>query len=322
MNPEQGSEAPVVSVIDIGSNTIKFLVAGGPDLHVLEESSEDVRIGTGMGLSDEVRLLPEVIDSAVACVEELRQRAAKFHPARQMVVATSAVRDAVNGQDFVHKVKDTSGLDVRILSGEEEARYVGRGVSGDPNIDPRKPFYLMDLGGGSLELLEYCGGIVRQKVSLPLGVVRLKEKLVRHPEAAMSDQEMAEISEYVTEMIDASGFAFRNPAALVGTGGSLAHARYLIGWTVGLKPEKSSPILGIADMRALTRRICSMTLEERRWMKHLPSSRADIMNVAMIVLTTVMELATAGAVIQSYYNLRYGMADEMLTELAGVGSAN
>jgi exopolyphosphatase / guanosine-5'-triphosphate,3'-diphosphate pyrophosphatase len=308
----EGQKSPVASIIDIGSNTIKFLVATGPELCVLDECTDDTRIGVGMGRTDTVVLQAAAMDATVECILRLRDRAAAFHPTNQAVVATSAVRDAMNSAEFVEKVLAKTGLHVRILTGDEEAQYVGNGVAQDPNIDSRKPFYLMDLGGGSLELLEYNGGKVRQKVSLPLGAVRLKEKLVRDPTAPMSREEISEICDYVSETVGSCGFSFQNPGALVGTGGGLTHARFILGSEKGLKPHKSCPIITSLEMRTLMHRITSMTLAERCKLPHLSQTRADIMPVAMIVLTTIMELATASSIAHSFYNLRYGIAAEML----------
>jgi exopolyphosphatase / guanosine-5'-triphosphate,3'-diphosphate pyrophosphatase len=302
----------VASVIDIGSNTIKFLVAQGPALKVLDETTDDTRIGVGMGMSEKIVLCEAAMNAALECVLRLRKRAGGFNPTREAIVATSAVRDAANGAVFVEKVRAATGITLQILTGEEEAQYVGEGVAMDPNIDSRKPFYLMDLGGGSLELLEFGGGIVRQKVSLPLGAVRLKEKLVKNPSAPMSKGEISEVSEYVTETVDASGFSFQNPGAMVGTGGGLTHARFIIGAGKGLKPHESGAIVTIQEMRALMRKIAAMDFAERCALPKLPPARADIMPVAMIVLTTIMDLATAGSVVHSFYNLRYGLAAEML----------
>jgi exopolyphosphatase / guanosine-5'-triphosphate,3'-diphosphate pyrophosphatase len=310
LKPEPKSR--VASVIDIGSNTIKFLVAEGPSLHVLDECNDDTRIGVGMGKADTIVLQPAAMEAAAACVARLDKRADEFRPGRRVIVATSAVRDATNGDEFRARVQKLIGQEIRILSGEEEAQYVGDGVARDPNIDSRKPFYLMDLGGGSLEILEYIGGQVRQKISLPLGAVRLKEKLVRDPSAPMTKAEISEISEYVTETVDASGFSFSTPGALVGTGGGLTHARFILGAAKGLLPTQSAAILSMSEVRHLMTRVCTMPLEERRKLPHLPPQRADIMPVSLIVIKTVMELATTSSVIHSFYNLRYGMAAELL----------
>ncbi len=307
------AEEGVVSVIDIGSNTIKHLVAAS-GMRILEHGSEDVRIGTGMGKEGPVRLLPEAMRAAADCVSDLWESAEAFSPTKRAIVATSAVRDAVNRDEFIAMVKADTGAEIRVLSGEEEAQYVGAGVARDPNISAYKPFYLMDLGGGSLELLEYSGGIVRQKVSLPLGAVRLKEKLVRDASAALSPGEMAEIGDYIALTVAASGFSFHNPGALIGTGGGLTHARFMIAAQEGVKKSDSSPTVKIHDMRRLMRKLAALTLAERLAIKNLPPTRADIMPVALVVITTVMELAMASSIVHSFYNLRYGLAAELLGE--------
>ncbi|HNX05306.1 MAG TPA: hypothetical protein PKI32_07370, partial [Opitutales bacterium] len=281
----------VVSVIDIGSNTIKFLVAQGPGVGVLDEFSADTRIGTGMGKGDTIVLQPGAMAASVACVKRLQERAMPFNPSRIVVVVTSAVRDAANGDEFRAMLKDATGLEARILSGDEEARYVGCGVSQDPCIDRHKPFYLMDLGGGSLELLEFGGGMVRQKVSLPLGAVRLNEKLVKNPALPLGEDGIAEVSDYVAETVAASGFSFANPGALVGTGGGLAHARFILGHDCGRAPSDSDPVISAFDLRSLMKKVAAMTLAERRSLPHLTPSRADIMPVALVTLHTVMGLA-------------------------------
>jgi exopolyphosphatase/guanosine-5'-triphosphate,3'-diphosphate pyrophosphatase len=301
----------VASVIDIGSNTIKFLVAA-KGLKVLDHGSEDVRIGTGMGRGGPIVLQEQAMNAAAQCVRRLWEGAEAFSPKHRCIVATSAVRDARNRDDFAGMVREATGEEIRILTGVEEAQYVGDGVAHDPNIAARKPFYLMDLGGGSLEILEYGGGMVRQKVSLPLGAVRLKEKLIADPAAPMNKGDIAEVAEYIAESLFASGFDFRSPAAMVGTGGGLTHARFLIGADKGLSQQDSSPMLSLGDMRALMLKVSGMSIAERRNLPHLPAARADIMPVAMIVLTTVMELATAGSIVHSFYNLRYGIAAELL----------
>ena len=301
----------VAAVIDIGSNTIKLLVAAGPGLQVIEESTEDTRISTGIG-GELMLLLPEAIEAGVASVRRLWELARHHQPNLADIIATSAVRDAGNREDFTRPIAEATGIHPRTLSGDEEARLIGLGVAHDPNIDSGKPFYLMDLGGGSLELLEFSGGQVRQKVSLQLGAVRLKEKLLDDPDGSMTPALIDDVEEYVTEAVSASGFSFRNPAALVGTGGAMTHARFLLGVEKGERKRNSAPILSFQEMCGLRNRLAVLPLEERQRVSGLPPSRADIMPVGLTVLTTIMALATVSSVVHSFYNLRYGLAAELL----------
>jgi exopolyphosphatase/guanosine-5'-triphosphate,3'-diphosphate pyrophosphatase len=301
----------VAAVIDIGSNTIKVLVAAGPGLEVLAEAAEDTRISTGIG-EERMRLKPEAIAAGVESVRRLWNLALEHGPNLRDIIATSAVRDAENREEFPVPAEEATGLRPRTLSGDEEARLIGLGVAHDPNINSDKPFYLMDLGGGSLELLEFHGGIVRQKVSLQLGAVRLKEKLLADPGGYMSPDEIDSVEEYVAEAVMASGFSFRNPGALVATGGAMTHARFLAARNRGVSSGRSNAIVSFADMCELQAQLAGMPLAKRQEVSGLPRARADIMPVGLTVLTTIMELATAGSVVHSFYNLRYGLAAELL----------
>lgn len=302
-----------VAVIDIGSNTIKLLVAVGPGLQVIQEAVEETRIGSGIG-RDSPRLSPESMTAGLESVGRLWEIAARYHPGEAVITATSAVRDAENGQEFLDAVENITGIHPRMLTGSEEAHYIGTGVAQDPHIKANQPFYLMDLGGGSLELLEFHGGAVRQKVSLQLGAVRLAEKLLKDPDSPISDSMIAEIQEYVTEAVAVSDFSFHSPGGLVGTGGAMTHARFLIGAEKGFRPEQSPPLIELAEMRALQQRLCSSSMDERLRMRGLPASRADIMPIAVVTLTTIMELATSASVIHSFYNLRFGLAAELIAK--------
>lgn len=310
--PEPEPNPNVAAVIDIGSNTIKVLVAASPGLRILADATEETRISTGIGHGPTMRLQPAAIAAGVASVRKLWELASAHSPGLADITATSAVRDAENREDFLGPIEAATGIRPRTLSGDEEARLIGLGVAHDPNIDSTKPFYLMDLGGGSLELLEFHGGTVRQKVSLQLGAVRLKERLLADPGGAMTPSEIDDVAEYVTEAVAASGFRFRNPGALVGTGGAMTITRFLLGHEHGQRKRESNPILDFAAMCYLQARIAPVPLAERVEIGGMPASRADIMPVGITVLTTIMELATASSVIHSFYNLRYGLAAELL----------
>lgn len=302
-----------VAVIDIGSNSIKLLVASGPGLQVLQEITEETRISTGIGKGN-LRLDPAAIKAGVESVERLYHAAARFRPKHFAIIATSAVRDAENRAEFLDPIERITGIRPVTLSGDEEAQYIGLGVASDPHIDATKPFYLLDLGGGSLELLEFNEGRVLQKTSLQLGAVRLKEKLLKNPAAPMTKDEIVEVAEYVSEAVAVSNFSFRNPGALVGTGGAMTVTRIVLAKQRGLSLRDSPPSMELQEMRQLFEELASMSLQERSELRSLPAARADIMPVALLTLTTLMELAAASSIVHSFYNLRFGLAAELLSK--------
>ena len=215
------SSAPV-AVIDIGSNSIKALVARrGADggLEEVDSRAIDARIGAGIS-----RERPQLSEEGMArgpdAVRQLADLAAGCGANQLIIVATSAVRDAGNGADFRERVRAATGADLRILTGDEEAALIGRGLLSDPAMRKRTDFTVCDLGGGSLECVAFDGRRVRAEVSLPLGCVRLTERFIPDPSAPVPPDALAAVSAHVRAALGASGFTFHPPAAteLVGTG--------------------------------------------------------------------------------------------------------
>ncbi len=162
-----------VAVIDVGSNSTRLLVAdvdGG--VSVLERQSRVTRLGRGVDLSGQ--LADEAIEAACAAiadyVEICRERGAE----RVAAIATSAVRDASNGDAFVAELRERFALSARVLDGEEEARLTYRGATAEQ--PPAVPTLVIDIGGGSTEMIVGTGTEIAFHASLQAGVVRHTER--------------------------------------------------------------------------------------------------------------------------------------------------
>jgi exopolyphosphatase/guanosine-5'-triphosphate,3'-diphosphate pyrophosphatase len=169
---------PSVAIIDIGSNSIKVLVAARDAagiVQALKSQTVEARISAGISQA-EPRLSEDGMARGLAAIQDLLATAAPFSPAKTILVATSAVRDAVNGPDFRARVQAATGHEIRILTGDEEANGIGRGLTSDPALVDLQDFYVFDLGGGSLECLLFRERAITQAVSLQLGCVRLTER--------------------------------------------------------------------------------------------------------------------------------------------------
>jgi exopolyphosphatase/guanosine-5'-triphosphate,3'-diphosphate pyrophosphatase len=172
-----------VAVIDIGSNSIKLLVASRDAegrIATLASRTLDARISAGIS-QEAPELTEESMQRGIGAIRELLAVAAPLSSRQTILVATSAVRDAVNGQVFRERVRQATGQAIRLLSGEEEANLIGRGLTCDPALADLRDFYVFDLGGGSLECLAFRDRRIEQAVSLQLGCVRLTEQFVRDP---------------------------------------------------------------------------------------------------------------------------------------------
>lgn len=307
---------PSVAVIDIGSNSIKILVAqrtssGG--LTSLFYKTLDARISAGISKT-EPRLSDEGMARGLAAVKELLADAANFVPAKTILVATSAVRDAANGANFRQKIFDNTGYGVRILTGDEEANLIGRGLTCDPALAGLQNFYLFDLGGGSLECLSFENRIIKQALSLQLGCVRLTERCVKDTTKAFTDESRLRVGELTKEHLVKSGFAFDLPAGAVaiGTGGTLTTARMILAARDGKKFEETSTVLTVVQLRELFQLVGSVDLDTRRKIPGVPFGRADVMPAALATFLALAEFGGIASFTNSLYNLRWGIADEAI----------
>jgi exopolyphosphatase/guanosine-5'-triphosphate,3'-diphosphate pyrophosphatase len=310
------SSEPTVAVIDIGSNSIKVLVAArGPEGRPVarEMRTLDARISAGIG-GAKLRLTEESIERGVSAVRELLSVAAPHAPAKVLLVATSAVRDAANGADFCRRILKATGHEVRILSGDEEAGLIGRGLRCDPALSDLKDFYLFDLGGGSLECLSFRGRRNEAAVSLPLGCVRLTERFVSDPSAPFTAAAAKAVALHTRDVLAGSGFAFglAPGSGAVGTGGTLTAARMIVGARGGKSLEETETILSVDGLRELLSEIGGLPLADRARVPGLPPRRADVFPTALATLIAIAEMVPFAAYRHSLYNLRWGLAAEAL----------
>jgi exopolyphosphatase/guanosine-5'-triphosphate,3'-diphosphate pyrophosphatase len=310
--------SPAVAVIDIGSNSIKVLVASrdaSGRLQSLKSKTIETRISAGLGKT-EPRLSPEGMAGGVFAIQELLADAAPFAPVRTVLVATSAVRDAGNGTEFRSRVKTATGHEIRLLTGKEEANLIGRGLTSDPVLSELRNFYVFDLGGGSLECLLFKERRIQQAVSLQLGCVRMTERFVKDVAAPLVVAETDAIARHVRDELRRSGFSFSMVApAAVFTGGSMTTVRVLKGALNGHAMEDTPDIIGLDTLALLLDKLAPLALDERRAIRGMPASRADVLPAALVTMLTVADFAQVDHFHHSLHNLRWGLAAETLETL-------
>lgn len=304
-----------VAVIDIGSNSIKMLVAQrGADGKPIEVLSRAIEARISRGISAErPRLEEKAIESVIRVVASLAAEARALGVENPTAVATSAVRDASNGPDFREQLKAKTGIELRILSGLDEAALIGRGLSTDPALAAVSDFDIFDLGGGSLECLALRGRTVESAVSLPLGCVRLTERFVADPARPLSDASAKAICAHVRAALLASGFPFPVPGRVrvVGTGGTLATVRAMAGeGGAPLAPESAT--LPVALLERILGRVGPLALEDRKKIEGLSPARADVFPAALVTVLTLAEVGRFDRFQYSLRNLRWGLAAQAL----------
>jgi exopolyphosphatase / guanosine-5'-triphosphate,3'-diphosphate pyrophosphatase len=306
--------SPVVAVIDIGSNTIKLLVAqrdADGRLVVRHARTEEARISRGLGAATP-RLDEAGMTRGVRAVTDLLAAAAPFQPVAIRLVATSAVRDAANGGEFATRVHEATGQALRVLDGESEARLIGRGLRTDPALAGWRDFHVFDLGGGSLEHLIFRGGELTLARSLPLGCVRLTETHVADPAAPLDAEAALALRRQVATALDQPAARARSGERAVFTGGTMSTARALLAAEEGVDLAARPPEVSLTDLERLGAELCAQTLAARLARPGMTPGRADVFPAAVVTVLTVAHWGGFAGFTHSLHNLRWGLADELL----------
>lgn len=311
--------SPRVAILDIGSNSIKVLVAerdAHGQIFALLTKTLDARISAGIS-HNKPFLTSESMNRGLAAIEELLASAAPHASQQTVLVATSAVRDADNGSEFRERVRQATGHEIRILSGSEEANAIGRGLTCDPALAALADFYVFDLGGGSLECLSFRARQIESVASLQLGCVRLTEQLIPDPSQPISPTGLAKIQNHTRATLGASGFTFRLPdgAVTVGTGGTITTVRALLAAREGTALEQTDPNVQLTHLRPMMDQLAALSLEDRKKVPGMPPGRADVFPTALATLIAIAECGGFTAYRHSFYNLRYGLAAETLDRM-------
>ncbi|MEO6875117.1 MAG: phosphatase [Opitutaceae bacterium] len=308
--------SPAVAVIDIGSNSIKILVAAlapNGEVKALKVRTLDVRISAGIS-QRAPRLSDDGMARSLEAIRTLLADAAPFSPARTVLVATSAVRDASNGPAFREQVHAATGHAIRILTGDEEAELIGRGLTCDPALSALQDFYVFDLGGGSLECLAFRHRQVTRSASLQLGCVRLTEKFISDPRAPFTSASRQLIATHCADAFSGADFTFDLSVGsiAVGTGGTITTVRAILAAQRGVALEATLPDVTVGMMEGLLREIAPLPFAARQQVPGLPPARADVFPTALTTLLAVAERGKFTAFRHSFYSLRYGLAREAL----------
>jgi exopolyphosphatase/guanosine-5'-triphosphate,3'-diphosphate pyrophosphatase len=284
------------AVIDIGTNSVKLLVADieGAEVRPVREESRQTRLG--QGLYTRQRLQAGPIAKTAAAAAEFAASARELQAVSIRVIATSAARDAGNPQELTDAIERSCGLRVEIISGEQEADWVFQGVTSDPAL-AATPLVLLDVGGGSTELVVGEGAHQRFGQSLPLGTVRLLERFP--PSDPPTAGELAACRRWLRDFVKKEvqpglAPALRQEAGagrlrLVGTGGT---ASILGCMEAGLRTFDRERLegtrLSAERLTWHTERLWDLGLEERKQIPGLPRNRADVILAGAAIYEAVI----------------------------------
>ncbi|HTR63392.1 MAG TPA: Ppx/GppA phosphatase family protein [Candidatus Binataceae bacterium] len=295
-----------IATFDIGSNTVLMLAAEVDEQRRPRVLAELMRITRmGRGVDKNKRLDPNSAASTLAALEEFAGKARDLGVERMVAAATAALRDASDGPEFIARVKERAGLTLQIIPGSEEAALSHLAVVRGLNIDPASPLLIVDIGGGSTELIRAEPGKDLAMVSLQIGSVRLTERCVSSDPP--SDSDAASVASTVDSALDQLGWNYR-PANLVGIAGTVTT---LCAVALGLRTYEAGVVHGHrlprAEIERVIKLIRSMPLADRLKLPGLPEGRADVIFAGATILERVMKRFSAADVMVSDQGVRWGL---------------
>ncbi|HWD75016.1 MAG TPA: Ppx/GppA phosphatase family protein [Solirubrobacteraceae bacterium] len=280
-----------VAVVDIGSNSTRLLIARVEDDHVTElvRRSQVTRLGAGVDADG--RLREDAMQRVFETLERYRAEIGQHQCKRAVAVLTSAVRDSANGRQFAEAVQTRYALEPHVLTGDEEAQLTFLGATSGRDGSDRTPTLVLDIGGGSTELVIGCGREVVFHVSTQAGVVRQTERHLHHdpPEPV----ELAELAEDVRGILTAGVPAERRAGVRQGIGvaGTATSLAAIAQDLDPYDPEKvHGYMLSAGECDRILDRLSKMTVEERRHVAGLDPDRAPTIVAGIVIFREVLSL--------------------------------
>jgi len=299
------------AVIDIGTNSVKLLVADVADglITPICETSKQTRLGAGFYHTRQLQ--PSAIASSAEVVAEYSAQAADLGASSLRVIATSAARDAHNAYELTDAIRARAGKEMEILSGDQEAEWVFRGVTSNPQL-AHSPVLVLDVGGGSTEFIVGDEGEPQFRHSYSIGTVRLLEQLALNDPPGL--EALAECRAGLKTFLTSEVAPFLEPALraapgqtrLVGTGGTATILARIEKKLAGFDREQiETARITLPTLRAHLQEQWQMTFAQRQQIVGVPAKRADVILAGMAIYEAIMAQFGFGELEVSARGLRY-----------------
>lgn len=296
-----------IAVIDLGTNTFHMLIV---------EPTADGRFVEKFRERRFVKLAQEGIEyigpsawqRGMESMQDFRQIMDQWNVQEVRACGTAALRTAENGAQFIETVFKKTGIQIQLIDGYQEAAYILKGVRlAIPFED--NPFLVMDVGGGSVEFMIADASKVYWMQSFPIGVAVLYRKF--HRQEPISDQEVLQLNQFLDEQLTPlrEALAQYPVSRFIGVAGTFDVLENML--AVHSK-HSSYTELDISDFPNLLEYLRGATLDERLHYKGMPPFRADMIVVANLLIDYILALGQFGGIWVSHFDLKEGMAAELL----------
>jgi exopolyphosphatase/guanosine-5'-triphosphate,3'-diphosphate pyrophosphatase len=309
-----------IAIIDIGTNTFKLMIARIQDdgkVTLIDKEKIPVKLGEG-GINNQL-IAHNPFQRGLKAMKTHKAKIDRFQVDQVLAFATSAIRSAKNGKEFVRKVKAETGIDIEIISGDREAELIYYGVRKALDIGDVKTL-IMDIGGGSTEFIIADKNRIYWKHSFELGAARLLE--VINPSEPITKSEIKRLKSYLKEQLQLLWGACElySVKTLIGSSGSfdsLAEMIYHKFHTAENPLVKTEYHFDLKHFEFIYKLLLNSTIERRFKMKGLAAMRVEMIVVAVIMIKFVYKKLKLSEMRLSTYSLKEGILFDHLQTLKG-----
>lgn len=317
LSTNQIIEGRTIGFLDIGTNSVRLLlVRTNPNQSytILSDQKEIVRLGEGEFLDQ--FLQPEAMQRAALVVRKFTEMARAYGAEEIFAVATSATREAENQEEFIRRLKRDTQLDVRVVSGREEARLIYLGVASGVNLAEKRALFI-DIGGGSTEVIVGSQGQYEYLDSLKLGAIRLTSLFFLPNETGPVSPERYElVKQYVRNLAVRAVQAIRKlpPVDLVyGSSGTMENLADIAALMFFKRRRERDDSFTYNQFKRTIASLCELSLEDRRQVPGITPLRADIIIAGAAVIETLLEEIGLEEIRISERGLRDGLLVDYLS---------
>lgn len=300
------------AVIDLGTNTFHLIIADLADKAPRIVYKTTVPVLLGQGRINENIIIPEAFERGIRTLKEFHAIIQSHHADVVKAIATSAVRTAVNGQEFVQEAK-RAGIEIDVITGEEEAAFIFNGVRALGII--QQTSLIMDIGGGSTEFIICDGNGLIWKKSYDIGAARLMQAYFHSD--PISDVERKAITDHLDKLLGdlKDACARYMPGTLIGSAGAFESFAILLndGNDIG---EKTAMPLDVNAYKKLANCLITSRHEERANMKGLIPLRVDMIVIAAILTNYILDEIGLSSLSMSMYDLKMGVLHSINDRIA------
>ncbi|HEY6178134.1 MAG TPA: hypothetical protein VIX73_26945 [Kofleriaceae bacterium] len=295
------------AVIDIGTNTLLLLIVDDA-MQPLVDLCRFGRLGKGLDATG--RLADDAIAASLEICREYRRVIDAHGIARPIVIATQAAREAKNAADFVDPAEDILGAEIQVIAGQREAELAALAVARTFPELAAAHYLVVDVGGGSTEIIAVERGRITARTSLPIGAVRLTERHLRHdpPTAPEIAALSADIDRHLAKV------ALPRAVPVIGTAGT---ATTLAAVKLGLATYDPMAVTGLRISRdtvvILLGRLLAATVAERKAIAGIEPQRADVIAAGAAIFARILQQIDAPVLITCDRGIRWGVAYEAVS---------